>query len=74
MRVLLVGCFCCRYDLSCVDVLEAFAAEGLAVFSGSLPDQAALKFLQNLVLTAMKANLGYMGTWADCTWLLCSMQ
>lgn len=52
---------CCRYDLSCVDVLEAFAAEGLAVFSGSLPEGTALKFLQNLVLTALKANLGYLG-------------
>jgi hypothetical protein len=44
-----------------VDVLEAFAAEGLAVFSGSLPEGTALKFLQNMVLTALKANLGYLG-------------
>ena len=55
-----VGC-CCRYDLSCVDALEAFAAEGLAVFGGRLPDRAAVKHLQSLMLTSMKTNLGYAG-------------
>jgi hypothetical protein len=44
-----------------VDALEAFAAEGLAVFSGRLPDGTAKKQVQELLLTAMKANLGYRG-------------
>jgi hypothetical protein len=55
---------CCRYDLSCVDALEAFAAEGLAVFSGRLPDSAAA--LQELLLTALRANLGYRGARVVC--------
>lgn len=42
-----------------MDALEALAAEGLAVFGGRLPDGVAA--LQELVLTALKANLGYRG-------------
>lgn len=51
----------CRYDLQCVDAVEAFAAEGLAVFGGRLPDGAATKQLQELVLAALRTNLGYRG-------------
>lgn len=63
---------CCRrYDLSCVDALEAFAAEGLAVFGGRLPDGAAA--LQELVLTALRANLGYRGGCVCLPWR-CDLQ
>lgn len=59
-----------RYDLSCVDALEAFAAEGLAVFSGRLPDRTAAKHLQELVLAAMKTSLGFKGGCKVCCTVL----
>lgn len=50
-----------RYDMAVVDLVEAFAAEGLATFQGRLPGAAAQRQLGEVLLAALRSSLGYRG-------------
>lgn len=54
--------YCCyRYDLTRVQLLDAFLAEGLAALGGALPDEACERQLEQLLLSTAQSCLGYQG-------------